>query len=375
MDKILQTGLSAGMSATEGIHSSKPPNVPADHDGLKFLLPDSFVPSAETRLTFKGKGGNDVEVPTIFWGAWSWGDPSTWHWKDEEIHGVRAAWKKCLEGGMTFIDTAQAYGDGRSEEITGDLIRNHSGGVPREKIQVQTKWLANVTDGKLGNILHPIDAPLKALKKSLDRMKLDYIDCYLVHGHVHVSSISQVAKGLAKCVDEGLTKTVGVANYSVEDMLEMKDALAKYNIPLATNQCEYSILRRLPETEGMLDACRQHGIVFQSYSSLAQGRLTGKYTKDHPPPKTYRFSSYPMEYIEPLHNVMRQIAQRRGVSMSAVALNYNISKGVVPTVGIRKEEQAVEDMQALGWRLTREEVAELDKNGYEGKSTKLWQQG
>ncbi|KIV83680.1 hypothetical protein PV11_05682 [Exophiala sideris] len=375
MDKLLQTGLSAGMSATSGFHSSKPPPVPADHDGLKYYEPESFVPTAETRVTFKGKGGNDIQVPIIFWGAWSWGDPATWHWKDEEIHGVRAAWKKALEGGMTFIDTAQSYGDGESEMITGDLVRNYSGGVPRSKIQVQTKWLANVTDGKLGNILHPIDAPLKALKKTLDRMKLDYIDCYLVHGPVHVSSINQVAEGLAKCVDAGLTKTVGVANYSVDDMLDMKTALAPFGVPLATNQCEYSILRRLPETEGMLDACRKHGIVFQSYSSLGQGRLTGKYTKDNPPPKTYRFSSYPMEYIEPLHNVMRQISQRRGVPMAAVALNYNISKGVIPTVGIRSEAQAVENMQCLGWRLSREEVAELDKHGWEGKSTKLWQQG
>jgi len=151
--------------------------------------------------------------------------------------------------------------------------------------------------------------------------------------------------------------------------------LAQHGIPLATNQCEYSLLRRLPETEGMLETCKDHGIVFQSYSSLGQGRLTGKYTKDNPPPKTYRFSSYPMEYIEPLHKVQKEIASKKGVSMSAVALNYNISKGVVPVVGIRKEEQAIENMQCLGWRLTKEEIAELDKHSFEGKKTKLWQQG
>ncbi|KAK5205896.1 hypothetical protein LTR47_009451 [Exophiala xenobiotica] len=375
MDKVLQTGLASGMSATDGFHSSKPPPMPPGYDGLKHVLSESFNPTEDTRLTLKGKGGNDVQIPVMIWGAWPWGDTATFHWSDDELPALRAAWKKCIEQKQTFIDTAQAYGDGRSEEIVGDLIHNHSPGVTREKIIVQTKWLPNVSDGALGNVLHPVDAPLKALKKSLARMRLDYVDCYLVHGHVHVSSISQVAKGLAHCIEEGLTRTVGVANYSVEDMLQMKDALAQHGIPLATNQCEYSLLRRLPETEGMLETCKDHGIVFQSYSSLGQGRLTGKYTKDNPPPKTYRFSSYPMEYIEPLHKVQKEIASKRGVSMSAVALNYNISKGVVPVVGIRKEEQAIENMQCLGWRLTKEEIAELDKHSFEGKKTKLWQQG
>jgi len=158
-------------------------------------------------------------------------------------------------------------------------------------------------------------------------------------------------------------------------MLQMRDELAKYDVPLATNQCEYSILRRYPETSGLLQACRENNIVFQSYSSLAQGRLTGKYTKDNPPPKEYRFSSYPMEDLEPTLRVVESIAKARGVSMSAVALNYNISKGVVPVVGIRKPEQAKQNLQALGWRLSEEEIKNLDSVSLEGKKTVLWQQG
>ncbi|EXJ58775.1 hypothetical protein A1O7_06205 [Cladophialophora yegresii CBS 114405] len=372
--KILQAGLSAGMSAVSGMHSSKPDPVPAEYDGLKHLVPESFTPELSTRHTLRGKDGQDVPIPPIIWGAWSWGDTSTFHWSDDELPALRAAWQECLKRGMTFVDTAQVYGSGKSEEILGDLINKHSGSVPRNKIIVQTKWLPNVTDGAT-NVIHPVDAPLKQLRKTLERMHLDYIDCYLVHGHVHVSSIAQVAKGLAKCVEEGLTRTVGVANYSVDDMLKMKEALAEHGVPLATNQCEYSILRRMPELEGMLEACKQHRIVFQSYSSVAQGRLTGKYTKDNPPPKEYRFSKYDMEHVEPVLQVQRRLAQKYNVSVTAVALNWNILKGAVPVVGMRKESQALEDMQALGWRLTREEVAELDKLGFQGKKTKLWQQG
>lgn len=371
---ILQTGLSLGMSGVTGLKSSKPKSLDPSYDGLKHVLSDSFTPELNTRYTLRGKDGRDVQVPLISWGAWPWGDQSTWHWSDEEFPALKAAWQECIKQGMMFVDTAQVYGTGRSEEILGDLINSNSPGVSREQIVVQTKWLPNVTD--LGtNILHPVDAPVKELRNTLDRMKLEYIECYLVHGPVHISSIKQVAKGLAKCVEEGMTKTVGVANYSVEDMLKMKEALAEYGIPLATNQCEYSILRRMPEIEGMLEACRANNIVFQSYSSIAQGRLSGKYSKANPPPKEYRFSSYDMEHVEPCLEVQRKLATKYGVSVAAVALNWNICKGAIPVIGMRKESQVVEDIKAFGWRLTREEIAELDSHGFEGNRTKAWQQG
>lgn len=245
--------------------------------------------------------------------------------------------------------------------------------MPRDKFIMQTKYY--VVPDNFKNIFTPASAPYKMLKESLERMKLDYMDVYMVHGHIHAGSIKQVAKSLADCVDEGLCKVVAVANYGVEDMLQMKEELAKYDIPLELNQCEYHVMRRLPETEGMLRTCREKGIQFQSYSSLAQGRLTGKWTPDNEPPKTYRFSSYPIKEIQHTLDVVKRIAEKRGVSMAAVALNYNISKGVNPVVGVRNLEQAKSNLQAFDWRLTDEEIREMDSVSIEGKHTKLWQQG
>ena len=116
-------------------------------------------------------------------------------------------------------------------------------------------------------------------------------------------------------------------------------------------------------------------MIFQSYSSLAQGRLTGKYTKDNPPPKSHRFSSYKMEDLEPVLETLERVAERRRKSIAAVALNYNISKGVLPVVGIRNVEQAKCAIEALGWRLTDSEMAEIDKVSIVGDKTILWQQG
>ncbi|KAI0839624.1 NADP-dependent oxidoreductase domain-containing protein [Hypoxylon sp. FL0890] len=370
MDKVLQTGLSSGMAATAGLHKAKPKRPDPSQDG-KNILPPSFCPDARSRVKIATAKEPAVEVSNLCIGAWSWGDKATWHWKDEELPRVKEAFKLLFDQDINFIDTAEAYGNGRSEEIVGNLISELE--LPRESVVIQTKWLGLPLAPN--NLLHPVDAPVKALKGSLARLKLDYVDIYLVHGHIHPQSIPNVAKGLAECVHQGLARAVGVANYDFDDFIQMRKELARYDVPLATNQCEYNVLRRYPELQGHIGAYREMDVVFQSYSSLAQGRLTGKYNAKNPPPSTYRFSNYDMESVEPTIRVLEDIAKNGGKSVAAVALNYNISKGALPLVGIRNVEQARQAVEALGWRLDGREVERIDKCSMEGKTSMLWQQG
>ena len=370
MQHVLQAGLSSGMSAVTGIHSgkhTKPNPVDPSFDGLAAVMPVDWIPTADKKVTYKGKNG-DVHAPQLCIGAWPWGDTSTWHWKPEEEPHVAAAWKHCVSKGVNFIDTAQVYGTGMSETICGRLVKD----MPRDSFVMQDKYFV-VPQAK--DVLHPTMAPLKKLETSLKNFGLDYIDIYLVHGPIHLQTIPMIAKGMAECVEKGMTKTVGVANYSLADMIKMQDELAKYGVPLAINQVEFSVLRREPELSGLLQTCKERGIVLQSYSSLAQGRLTGKYTSDNPPPKSYRFSSYDMKDIEPVNAMLKKIADKRGVPQSAVALNYNMCKGITPVCGVRKEEQAVSNCAALGWRLSNEEIREIDRVSFQGHTTSLWQQG
>ncbi|KAK5625873.1 hypothetical protein RRF57_001589 [Xylaria bambusicola] len=113
----------------------------------------------------------------------------------------------------------------------------------------------------------------------------------------------------------------------------MREELAKYDIPLAINQCEFNILSRLPELDGDMTAYKEMDVQFQSYSSLAQGRLTGKYNTQHPPPSSHCFSDYDMEDIQPTLAVLEKIGTQRGKTPAAVALNYNSSKGALPLDG------------------------------------------
>ena len=176
-------------------------------------------------------------------------------------------------------------------------------------------------------------------------------------------------------MNQGLAKAVGVANYDKGDVIKMSDELEKLGVPLAVNQCEYSVVRRHPEISGLIRECRKRNIVFQGYASLANGRLSGKYSRTNEPRRTYRFSSYPMHYLEPTISVLNSISEERRVPIPAVALNYCINKGVVPLVGIRNAEQAEQNLQALGWRLTPDEIRKIETVSIEGNTTFLWQHG
>ncbi|KAF2998235.1 hypothetical protein E8E13_005706 [Curvularia kusanoi] len=354
MQHVLQAGLSTGMSATDGIHTGehvRPNPARETHprfDGLASVIPENQVPSARDLVTYRGKYMDDR--------------------LSASFPAIQQAWQHCFSKGVNFIDNAQAYGTGESEAICGRLFK----GMKKLDFVIHTKYFVIP---QLKDLLHPKAAPLKKLEGSLERLGVDSVDIYLVHGPIHIQSISTVAKGMAECVEKGLTKCVGVANYSLEDMLQFAEELAKYNVPLALNQCEFSVLRRLPELSGMIQACKDRGIVFQSYSSLAQGRLSGKYNAQNPPPKEYRFSSYDMKEIDPIVALLRTIGQRHGVGPAAVALNYNMCKGATPLVGIRRPEQAEQDCAALEWRLSNREIREIDEVSFAGHATKMWQQG
>jgi aryl-alcohol dehydrogenase-like predicted oxidoreductase len=369
MQSVLQTGLSSGLSATTAFHDSTPPPMPDGFDHKNNLTPSSFVPSAQEKVIYRGKNSN-VTGSRLVIGAWPWGDTATWHWSDSELPAVKQAWKLLLDAGINHIDTAQVYGSGESERLCGELVKD----LPRDSFVMQTKFWVLPDDPR--NITNWSDAPLTTLKSSLERCGLEYMDVYMVHGHIHLQSIATIAKSLADCVDQGLAKTVAVANYSKDDMLTMQAELAKYGVPLASNQCEYHAMRREPEVSGLLRACKDNDIVFQSYSSLAQGRLSGKYgPDDQGPPATYRFSNYAMKEYGPVLKVLGEIAEARKVPVAAVTLNYNMVHGIAPVVGVRNEEQAKSNAAAYGWRLSDEEIERIDAVSSQGKTTTLWQQG
>ena len=319
--------------------------------------------------------GTDIPLPDLGLGTWAWGDRSTWgmngYDSSYDFETIRAAYTTSVRAGVTLLDTAEMYGNGESERIIGRLLREDA--VHRDRVVVATKFMPFPWRTPFAGAL------MGSLRASLDRLGLPWVHLYQIHGAISLRSARTEAAALAAAYRAGLVKAVGVSNYSERELRTIHAALAAHGIPLATNQVEYSLLRTMPERGGLLRACRELGVTVLAYSPLGMGRLTGKYDARNPPPGKRNFSAFPMDEIEPIVAELRRIgAAHDGRTPSQVALNWIICKGAVPIPGAKNAAQAEQNAGALGWRLTPDEVAALDrlsKYGQRGIFNRVWQHG
>lgn len=298
-------------------------------------------------------GRTALRVTPLGLGTWQWGDSMFWGYgKGYAADEIRAAFNATLAAGITFFDTAEVYGQGKSERFLGRFIAGR-----REGLVIATKFMPlpwRISKGAL----------LSALRKSLARLGLAQVDLYQVHWPFPPRPVEFWADALADAVAAGLARAVGVSNYNADQMRRAHEVLAKRGVPLASNQVEYSLLHRAPERNGVLDACRELGVTLIAYSPLRKGLLTGKYTPANPPPGFRRriARGEQLAAIQPLIALLREIgAAHGGKSPNQVALNWLISQGAVPIPGAKNARQAEQNAGALGWRLTAEELAALDQ--------------
>jgi len=148
--------------------------------------------------------------------------------------------------------------------------------------------------------------------------------------------------------------------------------LDKYGVKIASNQIEFSILRNNAEKNGLLKYCNENGIKILAYSPLAMGKLSGKYSRNNPPQGRRQFGNYSWDIIDPVLEKVRTIAEKRKKTSAQVAINWCICKGTIPLAGVKNSKQAQDNLGALGWRLTPEEVAEIDKVAVTGPWS-IWQ--
>ncbi|HVC66076.1 MAG TPA: aldo/keto reductase [Acidimicrobiales bacterium] len=319
--------------------------------------------------------GSDVSIPLLGVGTWAWGDSSTWgmgtYDTDLTQDSIREAWEASIDAGVTLFDTAEVYGGGESERIIGSLRAAdpaRAGAMVLATKFMPSPWKLNVRS-----------ALVASLRASLARLGVDAVDLYQIHGPISLRSHAALADALAAAHDEGLVKAVGVSNYSVRETRSIAAALERRGLRLATNQIEFSLLRRSPETSGLLAACADLGVVPLAYSPVGQGRLTGKYTADHPPPGKRNFSNHPMEAVDRIVAQLRAVGDAHGGRPPGqVALNWVIAKGAVPIPGAKNRHQAEENAGALGWLLDGDEVARLDRaalHGTRSLANRVWQHG
>ncbi|MFZ5879220.1 MAG: aldo/keto reductase [Chloroflexota bacterium] len=285
-------------------------------------------------------------------GAWQWGDRVMWQYgRTHSDEDIQKAFEASLQEGIRFIDTAEVYGSGRSERMLGQFLK-----ATDQPVLVATKFFP--MPWRLTKNTVPT-----ALRHSLERIGADSVDLYQVHWPSPLLSVDRMMEGMSICVEKGWTRTVGVSNFNATQMMTAYSALARHNIPLASNQVHYSLLRRDVEKNGLLARCQELGVRLVAYSPLEMGLLSGKYSAENPPAgaRGAQYASL-LKKLPPLLRVMTTIGQDHGGKSNAqVALNWTICKGTLPIPGAKNETQALQNAGALGWRLTDEEVARLDE--------------
>ena len=264
---------------------------------------------------------------------------------------LRPVFDQAISLGLTLFDTAEAYGFGGSEKTVGYCIQS-SGRRPF----VATKFFP--FPWRLGR-----GALLSALKRSLSRLEIPFVDLYMVHIPFPPVPVKVWAAALADAVDAGLARGVGVSNFNANQLRETHAVLSARGIQLACNEVEYSLVNRTVEKNGMLGLCRELGVTLIAYRPLALGFLPGKHGRTNPPPgwRGIAFNRLYPARIDPVSEALNRIGANHGQKTAAqVALNWVMKKGALPIVGARSVEHIREDAGALGWELSDDEVLELD---------------
>lgn len=306
-------------------------------------------------------GRSSLKVPRLGVGAMTWGDAKglarlhpakTAYGGAHGFEEEKRALELSIEAGVNLFDTAAMYSGGASERRLGELARD-------KDVLIASKFP--------GSFSFRAEAFPEELGASLERLGRDMIDLYQHHFPARRVSIPKLMDQLADAVEAGKVIAVGVSNYSLDQMREAHAALAKRGIPLASNQVEYSLLHRQPETNGVLDACRELGITLIAYSPLAGGRLTGKYSAQNRPGGLFRrilpqYNRRALEAIQPAIKFLSEIGERHSKTPSQVALRWRVENPVVlPIPGAKNGKQAIENAETLKFALTAEEVEALSQ--------------
>lgn len=299
-------------------------------------------------------GNTGIEVTPMGFGTWAWGDSLFWGYgKDYGEMDLRLAFQAAVNNGITFLDTAEVYGLGKSEELIGKFIKETNATT-----QIATKYMPLPWRFRAEDVADAVTASLK-------RLKMPSVDLYQVH-FPFPSFLSQegLMNALADEVQQGRIKAVGVSNYSAEQLREAHRVLARRGVPLAVNQVRYSLITREIETNGVLAAARELGVTILAYSPLAQGLLTGKYTMSNPPTGARsfdkRFQTAGLIKLQPVLDKLNELGEKYSKTPAQVALNWLICQpGVIPIPGIKTAAQVDQNAGAIGWELSETDAIEL----------------
>lgn len=291
-----------------------------------------------------------VNQPKIVLGAWAWGDHNSYFGNNYDQAHFQEVYHQAISSGLTFWDTAYAYGAGASEKLLGNLMKN----TPREQLTISTKFTPQMAD----NSSNPVESMFNG---SLQRLQTDYIDYYWIHNNADVEKWTPLIIPLVK---SGKVKHIGVSNHTLSEIKRVQEILGEAGLKLDAVQNHLSLLDRTSEQAGILDYCLNNGIQFFAYMVLEQGALTGKYTTGHPFPEgSVRAQVYnnKLPQLTKLIDELKEIGTNHGISVAQTAMAWAIAKGALPIIGVTKINQVNDAATVAKIELSNDEITHLEK--------------
>jgi aryl-alcohol dehydrogenase-like predicted oxidoreductase len=317
-------------------------------------------------MEYRLLGGSGLKVPALSFGTGTFGGATEFFkaWGATDVAEARRLVDICLEAGVNLFDTADIYSDGRSEEVLGKALEGR-----RDRALISTKTTFRLGDGPndVGSSRYHLR---RALEASLRRLETDYVDIYHLHGFDALTPIEEVQETLNTFVREGKVRYIAASNFSGWHLMKSLAVAERYGwTRFVAHQVYYSLLGREYEWELMpLGLDQKVGALI--WSPLGWGRLTGKLHRGQPLPEVSRLhktANYgPQVADEHLYTVvdaLDAVAAETGKTVPQVALNWLLQRPTVSSViiGARTEEQLRQNLGAVGWNLTAEQAAGLDK--------------
>lgn len=311
-------------------------------------------------VDLRSLGTSEIKITPIGLGAWQFSEGkmgNSMFWKPIGPEMTNQIVATTIEHGINWADTAEAYGNGRSE--LGLAKGLHTAGIEDNKFVVATKWMPFFRFSR--SIRRTIGTRLKKLEPYS-------IDLHQIHQPFSFASIKGMMLAMADLVDGGQIKTVGVSNFNSRQMQAAYDALDTRGYPLVANQIKYSMMDRTMETAGLLDLAKELGVTIIAYSPLEQGLLTAKFHDDpdllgNVPFIRRRVMLRRMRKSGELIDTLRSIAEEVGATPAQVALNWTINfhgDTIVAIPGASKPHHAEQNAKAMEVSLSKEQMIALD---------------
>ncbi len=331
-------------------------------------------------MEYRRLGASGFTVPALSFGTGTFGGRGEFFqaWGSTDVTEARRLIDICLDAGLNMFDSADIYSAGAAEEVLGQALKDR----PRDSLIISTK--ATFRFGEASNQVgssryHLVDSVHRQLK----RLGTDYIDLFQLHGFDAMTPVDEVLSTLDQLVREGKIRYIGVSNFSGWHVMKSLAAADRYGYPrYVANQTYYSLIGRDYEWE-LMPLGLDQGLGAVVWSPLGWGRLTGKIRRGQPLPETSRLHKTadmgpPLEddYVYRVVDALDAVAKETGKTVAQIALNWVLQRPTVSTVivGARNEEQLKQNLGAVGWTLTAEQIKRLDAASAKPAAYPYWHQ-